>query len=197
MYDNQLPAYVSSAVKAKKRRIDAQAAQLIAEYIGADLSTLHNELEKLYLAIPAEGEVTMDVVQSQIGISKEYNVFELQSAIASRNSLKAFRIAMYFHDNPKKNPMIMVVATLYRFFSKVWVVTQNSGMNDQMLGKQIGVYNSFFMKEYRLAARNYPAHKIEDIFHVLKEYDLKSKGVDNRSFPENQLLVELVARVMA
>jgi len=196
MYDNQLPGYVSSTIKARKRLIDAQSANLIAEYIGSDLSTLHNELEKLYLAIPSGGSITMDVVQKQIGISKDYNVFELQSAIAARNSIKAFRIAMYFQDNPKKNPMIKVVATLYRFFSKVWVVAQNGGMNDQVLGKQIGVYNSFFMKEYRLAAQNYSAYNIEGIFQVLKEYDLKSKGVDNRSFPDNQLMVELVARVM-
>ena len=196
MYDNQIPAYLNNLVKSKKRTIDPKASELISEYIGADLSTLHNELEKIFLSTPAVDHISIETVQSQIGISKDYNVFELQSALAERNSMKVYRIAKYFIDNPKNNPMVLVIPTLYRFFSKVWVVAQNGSMNDQALGKQIGVYNSFFMKEYRLAARNFHPLKIEQIFSILKEYDLKSKGVENRSFPENTLMIEMVARIM-
>ena len=197
IYDNKVPGYVQQMVTAKKRTIDSKASNLIAEYIGADLSTLHNELNKLFLSIPEGGAISADIIQKQIGISKDFNVFELQSAIATRDNLKAFRIAKYFHDNPKKNPMIMVVATLFRFFSKAWVVAQNPTMNDQSLGKMIGVYNSFFMREYRVAAKNFHPVAMEDIFGILMEYDLKSKGVDNRSYPENQLIIELVGKILA
>ncbi len=197
IYDNKVPAYVDQFIKSKKRVPTPLASKLIAEYIGADLSTLHNELEKLFLVVPEGGSITDEQVQKQIGISKEYNVFELQSALASKNVLKAFRIARYFQANPKKNPMIMVVSTLYRFFSKVWIVSQNQGTPDQALGKMIGVYNSFFVKEYRLAAKHYHPLKIEEIFSILKEYDLKSKGVNNRSYPENTLVVELVGKILA
>lgn len=197
IYDNKVPAYVDNLIKSKKRIPTPQASKLIAEYIGSDLSTLHNELEKLFLVIPEGGRITDDSVQKQIGISKEYNVFELQSALATRNVLKAFRIARYFKANPKKTPMIMVVSTLFRFFSKVWIVSQNQGVHDQELGKMIGVYNSFFVKEYRIAAKNFHPLKVEQIFGILKEYDLKSKGVENRSYPENTLIVELIGKILA
>ncbi len=196
LYDNQLPGYVNQLVKSSGRSIDGQAANLVAEYIGSDLSTLHNEMEKVFLEVPKGGSIDVMVVQKQIGISKDFNVFELQSAIASKDFEKVFRISKYFQDNPKKNPMVMIVGTLFRFFSKVWVVTQNQGLNDNVLGKSIGVYNSFFMKEYRLAARNYKSISVEKILQLLKEYDLKSKGVNNRSFNENKLLVELLGKIL-
>ena len=195
LYDNQLPGYVSQLVRSKGRVIDGQAASLVAEYIGSDLSTLHNEMQKVFLEVGRGEAITSEVIQKQIGISKDFNVFELQSALATANYGKVFRIARYFTENPKKNPMVMIVGTLFRFFSKVWVVAQNPGQSDQVLGKSIGVYNSFFMKEYRLAARNYKSHNIENILHLLKEYDLKSKGVNNRSFNENKLLVELLGKI--
>lgn len=196
LYDNQLPAYVSQLVKSAGRSIDGQAASMVAEYIGSDLSTLHNEMEKVFLEVPKGQAISKEVIQKQIGISKDFNVFELQSALAAVNYEKVFRIANYFYENPKKNPMVMIVGTLFRFFTKVWIVSQNQGLNDQVLGKSIGVYNSFFMKEYRLAARNYKSHNVERILHVLKEYDLKSKGVDNRSFNENKLLVEMLSKIL-
>lgn len=196
MYDNQLPGYINSLAKSKGYQIEAQATQLVAEYIGSDLSTLHNEMEKLFLSVAEGSTIDMNLIQSQIGISKDYNVFELQSAIGARNFMKAYRIGKYFQDNPKKNPIIMIIPTLYRFFTKVWVVAQNGSMNDKSLGQLIGVYNSFFMKDYRLAARNFHPLKIEEIFSILKEYDLKSKGVENRSYPGNELLIEMIARIL-
>lgn len=196
LYDNQLPAYVSQLVKSSGRSIDGQAATLVAEYIGSDLSTMHNELDKVFLEVEKGKPISAEIIQKQIGISKDFNVFELQSALAAKNFEKVFRIAKYFQDNPKKNPMVMIVGTLFRFFSKVWVVTQNQGVNDNVLGKSIGVYNSFFMKEYRLAARNYKSISVENILQILKEYDLKSKGVNNRSYNENKLLVELLGKIL-
>ncbi len=196
MYDNQLPSYVSQLVKKAGRTIDAQAANLVAEYIGSDLSTLHNEMEKVFLEVEKGASISGDVIQKQIGISKDFNVFELQSALASKNHSKVFRIGRYFQENPKKNPMVMIVGTLFRFFSKVWVVSQNQGMNDTVLGKSIGVYNSFFMREYRTAARNFSSVSVEKVLQLLKEYDLKSKGVDNRSFNENKLLIELLGKIL-
>jgi len=196
IYDNKVPGYINQFVKGKGRSIEPKAATLIAEYIGADLSTLHNELEKVFLNIDKSTTITESHVQEQIGISKDYNVFELQTALATKDAIKSFRIARYFTENPKKNPMIMVVATLFRFFSKVWVVSQNQRTNDATLGKMIGVYNSFFMRDYRTAASKYRPESIEEIFAILKEYDLKSKGVDNRSFSENTLMVELVGKIL-
>lgn len=192
--DYKLAQWIDDLVKEKGMKIAPQAAALMAEYLGADLSKISNELEKLMLNISKETTIDTDLVQKNIGISKEYNVFELQKALAARNVLKSNQIINYFADNPKANPMVMVMANLNSYFSKILKYHYLQNKNDA--AKELGV-NPYFVKDYELAARNYNMNKTFDIISLLREYDLKSKGVDSTgNVTDGELLKELLFKMI-
>jgi DNA polymerase-3 subunit delta len=124
-------------------------------------------------------------------------VFELQKALGQRNKHKAFQIALYFSENPKKYPLLVIVASLYNYFMKIWIVQRYHFQKDNELGKTIGVYSSYFVKEYRMAARQYSGLQMRNIFLLLKEFDLYSKGVNNRNTQNGQLVTELIYRILS
>lgn len=198
LYDNQVPGWISSYLKGRRLRISPAAAALVAEYLGTDLSKVANELDKLAINLPAGTEVDEQHVEQHIGISKDYNVFELQRALGERDLLKANRIVRYFSANPKKHPTVMVIGTLYNYFSKVYMLHFLKNTPEKELLSALKLRSSFFLREYRLAARNFPRTKAEQVIGLLKEYDLKSKGVGYNSTnkPEGQLLAELVWRIL-
>jgi DNA polymerase-3 subunit delta len=192
--DYKLAQWIEDLVAEKGYRIAPQAAALMAEYLGADLSKIANEVDKLLLNITKAVTIDTDLVQKNIGISKEYNVFELQKALASRNALKCNQIINYFADNPKSNPMVMVLANLNAYFSKVLKYHYLTNKNDA--AKELGV-NPFFVKDYELAARNYNVNKAFDVISLLREYDLKSKGVDSTgNTTDGELLKELLFKMI-
>ncbi len=192
--DYKLAQWIEDLVTEKGYRIAPQAAALMAEYLGADLSKIANEVDKLLLNITKAVTIDTDLVQKNIGISKEYNVFELQKALASRNALKCNQIINYFADNPKSNPMVMVLANLNAYFSKVLKYHYLTNKNDA--AKELGV-NPFFVKDYELAARNYNINKSFDVISLLREYDLKSKGVDSTgNTTDGELLKELLFKMI-
>lgn len=198
LYDNQLPDWIQRYLKSKKLTIQPDAAVLVAEYLGTELSKVVNELEKLVINLPAGTNVTTQDIETHIGISKEYNIFEFQRALAERNILKANRIVQYFASNPKKNPLVMTIGTLYNFFSKVYMLhfLPNASENDVL--KTLNLRSAFFLKDYRLAARNYPQEKAENVIRILMEYDLKSKGVDvaYAANADGELLKEMTWRIL-
>ena len=192
--DYKLAGWIEDLVKEKGAKIAPQAAALMAEYLGTDLSKISNELEKLMLNVSKETTIDTDHIQKNIGISKEYNVFELQKALASRNVLKANQIVNYFADNPKANPMVMVMANLNAYFTKIlkYHYLQNKGDTARELG-----VNPYFVKDYEAAARSYNINKTFDIISLLREYDLKSKGVDSTgNVTDGELLKELMFKVL-
>lgn len=192
--DYKLAQWIEELVKEKGAKIAPQAAALMAEYLGADLSKISNELEKLMLNVSKETTIDTDHIQQNIGISKEYNVFELQKALAARNVLKSNQIINYFADNPKANPMVMVMANLNSYFSKILKYHYLQNKNDA--AKELGV-NPYFVKDYESAARNYSLPKVFDIISLLREYDLKSKGVDSTgNVTDGELLKELLFKVI-
>jgi DNA polymerase-3 subunit delta len=192
--DYKLAQWIEDLVTEKGYRIAPQAAALMAEYLGADLSKIANEVDKLLLNITKAVTIDTELVQKNIGISKEYNVFELQKALASRNALKCNQIINYFADNPKSNPMVMVLANLNAYFSKVLKYHYLVNKNDA--AKELGV-NPFFIKDYELAARNYNINKSFDVISLLREYDLKSKGVDSTgNTTDGELLKELLFKMI-
>lgn len=192
--DYKLAQWIEELVKEKGMKIAPQAAALMAEYLGTDLSKISNEIEKLSLNISKETTIDTDLVQRNIGISKEYNVFELQKALASRNVLKSNQIINYFADNPKANPMVMVMANLNSYFSKILKYHYLQNKNDA--AKELGV-NPYFVKDYEMAARNYNLNKTFDIISLLREYDLKSKGVDSTgNVTDGELLKELLFKMI-
>jgi DNA polymerase-3 subunit delta len=190
----KLADWIENLVKEKGYKIAPQAAALMAEYLGADLSKIENEVDKLMLNINPSITIDTDLVQKNIGISKEYNVFELQKAIAFRNAFKCNQIINYFADNPKSNPTVLVLANLNAYFSKILKYHYLPNKNDA--ARELGV-NPYFMKDYETAARNFNLNKTFEIISLLREYDLKSKGVDSTgNTTDGELLKELLFKMI-
>lgn len=195
MYDNQLPDFVASYAKQKQVNIDDRAIQVFCEYIGNDLHRLANEFDKLLIGeIPPTG-LTAEHVMMQVGISKEYNIFELQKAILTRNTLQAARIVYYFEKNTKKNPAIPIVAFLFSFFSKLLAATAATDKSDKGLVSALKI-SPYAAKDYVNALRTFSTDKIMQSISFIKEADLKLKGVDTGSADEGQILRELVYKLI-
>ena len=202
LYDNQIGAWIDDYMKTKGLEMSATATNLVAEYLGTNLSKIVNEMEKLVINIPKGTTITDKHIQEHIGISKEFNVFELQNALGERKILKANRIINYFIANPRKNPLVVVVGTLYNFFSKVYMSYFLKNLSDGELAKGLGHFAkndyaaAFLVKKYKLAMRNYRQDQIEKILGILKEYDLKSKGVNRNTTPDGGLMKEMIYQIL-
>lgn len=195
LYDNQLPEFVFEYLKEKKISMDDRAVTILCEYVGNDLHRLANEIDKLSLALPDGGGISAEQVMHQVGVSKEYNIFELQKAILHRDALLANKIVNYFERNTKKNPMIPVVAYLFSFFSKLLAATQAADKSEKGLVSALKI-SPYSAKDYSLALRQYPLDKIVDTIGCIKDADLKLKGVNSGSDSEGQIFRELVYRIM-
>jgi len=195
MYDNKVAPWITDFARDAGHKIHPAAASLMAEYLGTDLSKVVNELEKIFLNVPSNREITTEDVQNNIGISKDYNVFELNKALAYKDVLKANQIVDYFIANPKSNPAPVVLGALGTYFTKVLKFHYAEDKSKPALSKLIGVH-SFFVDEYLVAGRNYSKWKTFQVLSLLREYDLKSKGVDTASNDFGPILKELVFRIM-
>jgi DNA polymerase-3 subunit delta len=194
LYDSKIPAWIDSLISDKGYRISQSATMMLAEYLGNDLSKIANEVDKLVLNIAAGQEITLELVQNNIGISKEYNVFELQAALGKKDVFKVNQIVNYFEANPKANPIVLVLGNLNNFFSKVLAFHYVKDRSQQNLARELGV-NPFFVKDYEQAARSYDYGKTMRIISYLREYDLKSKGVDS-SAEDGALMKELMFKIL-
>ncbi|MCB0807037.1 MAG: DNA polymerase III subunit delta [Bacteroidales bacterium] len=195
IYDNQLGPWMKSYLEKRGYSISPKASVMLVEFLGTNLSKIVNELEKLTLNIPEKAEINDAVVEQNIGISKDFNTFELQNAIGSRNVLKANQIANYFAANPKDNPLIKTVFILNSFFGKLLIYHQLADKSRNNVASALSI-NPFFVKDYQAAARHYSKGKIANIISYLREYDLKSKGVDNVSATDGELLKELLFKIL-
>jgi DNA polymerase-3 subunit delta len=195
IYDNQLPEFVSEYAADKKISIDDRAVMALCEYVGNDLHRLANEIDKLTIASGNGGTITAEQVMNQVGVSKEYNIFELQKAIIHRDTLLANKIVNFFDGNTKKNPIIPVVAFLYSFFSKLLAASQVPDKSDRGLVSALKI-SPYAAKDYVFALRQYPPDRIINTISCLKDADLKLKGVNSGSDTEGQIFRELVYRIM-
>lgn len=194
VYDNQVPGWIKSEVGAHGRTIGDKAVMMIAENIGTDLGKIANELGKLYPLVPQGGAITEQLVEQQIGVSKDYNVFELQAAIGRRDPVMCNRIVNYFAANPKKNPIQPVLSLLYGYFLKIMFYHQLENKSDA--AKVLGCA-PMFVKDYAQAAANYSLGKLASCIGYLHEADLRSKGVGNAtSDNDGEILKELVFKVI-
>lgn len=198
LYDNQVPDWIKSYLSKKKLSVQAAEMELLAEYLGSDLSKVSNELDKLAINLAPGSTVSTKDIEENIGISKEYNIFELQKALGRRDVLKANRIVLNFISNPKKNPLPAVVGALYNYFSKIYMLHFLKQMPEKELLTALGLRSPYFLKEYRATARTFSLERTEWVIQVLKEFDLKSKGVDYNSTgkPEGELLKEMVWKIL-
>lgn len=194
LYDSKVPGWIVDFIAGKGYKINQQASLMLAEYLGNDLSKIANELDKLMLNISAGQEINLKLIQDNIGISKEYNVFELQAALGKKDAFKANQIINYFEANPKANPIVLVLGNLNNFFSKVLVYHYVKDKSPQNLARELGV-SPYFVKDYEQAARSYNYGKTMQIISYLREYDVKSKGVDSNT-DHGGLMKELVFKIL-
>ncbi len=192
LYENKIPDFIQATLASKGYTITPKAALMLTEFLGTDLGKINNELQKLQLIVKPGAQITPEIVEQNIGISKDFNNFELQKAIGDRDVLKAYAIIQYFGQNPKNNPIVMTVSLLYGFFVKL--LKYHAVSNKTNAAKALGV-NPYFIKDYQIAARNYPMKKVSIIISAIRDVDMKSKGVGASNTPQADLLKELLVAI--
>jgi len=195
LYDNQLPEWTEELVESKLHTISNKALMLLVDHIGNDLSRIENEVDKILINLSNRKNITEDDVEKYVGVSKDFNVFELQAALATKNLPKAIQIIQYFEANPKAAPIQFILPSLYSFFSKVFMIHGLNSRDEKTVAASLGI-NSFFIKDYLKAANIYSYPDVEKLILLLSEYNLKSIGINNSGTPDASLLKEMVVKMM-
>jgi DNA polymerase-3 subunit delta len=194
LYDNQVPDWIRSRLATKGYTISPKAAQMLVEFLGNDLAKVNNELEKLQLLIPSGTQISPAHIEENIGISKDYNNFELQRAISSGDKRKAFGIVQYFGQNPSSHPILMTTSLLYSFFTRL--LKYHALMDKTRAASALGI-QPYFVKEYKEAARNFPMKKVSRVITHIRDVDMKSKGVGAANLPQAELYKELLIGIFS
>ncbi len=196
LYDNQVPIWITKYLQAKNYGIDPRAAQLIADNVGSDLQRIVNDLEKVTISLVPGTSIMLQDVEKNIGISKDFNSFELQSALGKKDILKANRIINYFIDNEKLHPLNLIIGMLTNFFRKLLLYhSVENKSNTALIAQKIGV-TPYFLNDYITAARNYDLGKVVDIIAIMREYDMRSKGARGGNTGNGELLRELIYKIL-
>lgn len=194
LYENQVSDWIRRVLSGKKYQIEPKAALMLIEFLGTDLSKISNELNKLMLILP-EGSIINDKhIEENIGISKDFNNFELRKAVGVKNILKANRIINYFSENSKNNPLVVTISLLNTFFTQLLFLHGLQDKSKKSVASSLGI-NPYFVDEYFLAARNYPIQKVTSIIFFLRDADVKSKGVGANQSQED-ILKELLFKIL-
>ncbi len=196
LYEREVPPWIERYIRQRGYKIDRQALLLIAESLGVNLSKIANELDKLMLNVPQKQKISVQDVSDNIGISKEYNLFSLQKALALKDTEKLFKIIHYFKNSPKAAPLPMIIGGLYNFFNRLYLMHHFKNKRDDELQKILGLYNKYFVKEYRTATQHFSLTQTKKGIALLQEYDLKFKGVNNVNTIEPELLKEMILRMV-
>ena len=187
VWPSQIPGLISAYIKSKGMSADAKAVEMLGDFVGTNLSRLFNEIDKLAEILPAGAMVTPEAVERNIGISKDYNNFELVDAIAARDAAKVMRIAAYFEANPKQNPFVVTVSSVFNFFADILQAFYVKDKSDHGLQEALGIRNSFGLKRLKLGMRNYNAFQAIEILDAIRRYDAMSKGSGSRQDPYKML----------
>ncbi len=196
LYDNKIPGWIINYLKERNYDITPEASLLLTEYLGSDLSKITGELEKIFIALsPDKKRIDLETIEENIGISKDFNNFELTNALSVKDILKANRIVNYFAANPKNNPITLTISSLHFFFSKVLAYHSMKNKSSAAIASELKIH-PFFVNEYKKAAANYRSQKLVEIISLLREYDLKSKGWGNTGIDHGNLLKELIFKIL-
>ncbi len=197
MKETQLPGFITTYLKKKGIDIEPQASQLIAESIGSDLNRISSELDKLFLSLsPQQKRVNSELVERHIGISKDFNNYELRNALIEKDVFKANQIVKYFNENQKNNPIQMTLATLFNFFSNLMLAYYAPEKSEQGIATQLGLKTTWQSRDYISAMKKYSAVKVMYIISDIRECDARSKGVGNPSTDNGDLLKELIYKIL-
>ena len=196
LYDSNIPAWIAKYLKEKNLGIDPRAAQMITDFVGSDLQRIVNELEKVIISLVPGTSILPEDVEKNIGISKDFNAFELQKALGKKDILKSNRIINYFIDNEKQNPMPVIMGMLVNYFRKILIYHALENKSDRSaMAQKLGV-NPFFLNDYIDAARSFSLDKAVNIISMMREYDLRSKGARGGSTGNGDLLRELIYNIL-
>lgn len=194
LYDNNIPEWIIKYLQNRNYSIEPKACQMLADFLGTDLHKVRNELEKLMINLPVKSRITEDDVERNTGISKDFNIFELQKALGFRDVFKANQIINYFGSN-KDNPIQMVVVLLYSYFLKILKIHYAPDKSKNGIAGLIGV-NPFLVDDYLKASQNYTIAKLVEIIALLREFDLKGKGLGSQNIEDGELYKEMVFRIL-
>ncbi|HEU4495850.1 MAG TPA: DNA polymerase III subunit delta [Flavobacterium sp.] len=194
LYENQVADWLKRVLAGKKLNIEPKAAAMLVDFLGSDLGKIANEIDKLGIILPQGSTVTPELIEENIGFSKDFNVFELRKAIGEKSQKKAYQIVQYFADNPKDNPMVLTVTQVYGFFVQLLKYHGLKDKNPKNAASALGI-NPYFVKEYETASKNYPMKKVSAIISVLRDTDIKSKGVGAAGLPSSDLMKEMLAKI--
>jgi len=195
MYDSQLPEWTKELLQSKGLSISQKGLALLVDHIGNDLIRIENEIDKILVNLGKRTNITEEDIEEYIGVSKDFNVFELQTALASKDIARAIRIIQYFEANPKAAPIQLVLPSLYSFFSKVFMIFGAGESDEKAMAAVIGV-NPYFINDYLKASRLYTYPEIENVLMLLHHYNLKSVGVGDTGTEDASLLKEMVVKIM-
>ena len=194
IYEDKVPSWIQNYLSAKKITITPKAALMLSEFLGNDLSKIANELNKLEIVMGSQREITPDIIEENIGISKDFNNFELQKAIGHLDHKKAYQIVNYFAQNSKQHPFVMTISILYLYFKKVMTLHTVRDRNPRTVAKALGI-NPYFVNEYMAVSKNYSMKRISGVLETLRKYDAKSKGVGANLSPRD-LYNELIYNIL-
>ncbi len=196
LYENQIPSWISSYVQERQFKIAPKASQMLVEFLGVKLENIANELNKLFIILPEKSSITPEAIEENIGISKDFNNFELRKAIGKKEVIKANQIINYFAQNPKSNPLVMTISLLHSFFVQLLQYHAVPNKNDSRAVASALKVSPFFVQDYITAGKNYPMRKVSQIIGLLREADIKSKGVGARDLSHGDLLKELLFKIL-
>jgi len=196
LYENQLPEWTEELVESKELSISQKALVLLVDHIGNDLCRIENEIDKIAINLGKRKNITETDVEQYVGVSKDFNVFELQTALATKNLSKAIRIIQYFEANPKAAPIQLILPSLYTFFSKVFMIYGLNTRDEKTIAASLGI-NSFFIKDYLRTTNVYSYADVEKLLLLLSDYNLKSIGINNTGASDASLLKEMVVKMIA
>jgi DNA polymerase-3 subunit delta len=195
IYSDKISAWITDFVTSKGYQITPKAAILLGDFLGTDLSKVANEINKLFILLPKGSTIDENIIEKNVGISKDYNFFEFQDALASKNIEKANTIVNFFNSNPKENPILKIIPMTYSFFTKVLICASLPDKSPSGISSALGI-NPFFARDYIKAVGNYSFSKLADVISILREYDIKSKGVDSGSTDSTDLMREMFFRIL-
>ena len=191
--DTQLPGFITSYLKRRQVEIEPKASEMMAEFVGTDLNRMASELEKLIITLSkGQRRITPEQIERNIGISKDFNNFELRNALIAKDILKANQIVKYFEENPKSNPLQVTLAVLFNFFSNLMLAYYAPEKNEQGIAAQLGLRSAWQARDYQTAMRRYTGVKVMKIIEAIRRCDVRSKGISNASVSDGDLLRELV-----
>ncbi len=194
IYETKLPVWIVNQFKIRGKSIEPKAASLMADFIGNNLSSIINEINKILIFLEKEQNIRVEHVEKLIGVSKDFNNTELLKAIGMKNITQANRILLYFQSDPRQHPVQQTIVWLFEYFSKVILYKDFQNLSENEIASKIGV-PPYFLDDYRLAAKNYSRNQLIQNIHIIREYDMKSKGVDSVA-DGHELLKEMVFKLM-